>query len=216
MMKSVFLYTLFWWLMYSATIDVWSSYKMHIIKKEQPFCVQYENKTLDTHELLHTINLRSGIVEDTHARNKWRTFFLDGSDIDKPLDGNYVYLHRNYVTFEEKFALCKGLYSIHSFLFRIKENGKINIEKDGTVLLKETFLFFGIVPIIIEWYGILNQYKIDWYNTKMMYPFGIIDKPSMSEKLRRNPWIILKKQNNIIVFSSGINKYIAYKKYITN
>lgn len=192
---------------YTIFIDIWSSRKIAKFQSNNRICM----KNVSSNYLLSTINSKSHIVEDIEDRMIWNDLFTTHTYTPISL-GSYKYLHRNYANFEEKFAICKRFYTLHSLLMYIPLPGRLVICNDN-VILSDKFVFFGILPITIQWIGSANNDFIVWNNAIVKYPFGITRQLlSISEQIKKAPWRCINKFDDIYVFETGKQRRISYAR----
>ena len=194
----------FAYISYSTIIDIWADKKikrMQLYENELPFTC----KNLTSYYYLSTINNRSHLVEDIHDRVNWNQLFQNRSD-HKLKDGIYHYLHRSYATFEEKYILCSKYWSLHTFIFRIASVSTINI-KENKVIISDKFIFFGVYPVTIQWGGQLvsNKQIIKWSQSRIQHYLG------KTTKHFKKIWVLRHKLDNIYIFETEPDKYIAIK-----
>lgn len=193
---------------YSGIIDIWISNKIEEYKKINNICIK---NNVSSDKLLSTINKKSHIVENINDRKLWNSIFNKKSTV-KMIPGTYQYLHRNYPNFEEKYAICRRYYTLHSFFLYIKAPGLLKIYDDGFTILIDRFCFFSLIHIIIQWFGDLENDKIIWKQTKIIFPWGI--KKFNLNKMKE--WNFIYQIDNITVFkiqnndNNNDNKFIAY------
>lgn len=199
------------YLLYSGIVDIIISKRL-LIMKQNELPLPGDNVIIDYNCLLKSINNNSKIVENIKDRKIWN-YLVKLTSQPKLLDGKYEFLYRNYVNFEEKYAICKRLKTIHFLIFHMDEIGKIEINNNN-VIMTDNFIMFGCIKITIKWFGELNHNKneIKWNKTVLIHQFGMKENPKISEQLRQVPWRITHKLNNIFVFNTNPQKYISYKK----
>jgi hypothetical protein len=163
-------------------------------------------------DFISTINPYSKIVEKINDRKIWNSLFSKQT-FPELLSGKYKFLYRNTANFEEKLAICKRAKTIHSILFKMKDVGHIEVNKDK-VIMTEEFICIGFLNFAIKWYGNLNYNKkiINWKRSTLFHPFGKKENPEFCEKLRKVPWKITHNLNNIYIFESCNYKRFAYQK----
>lgn len=201
------------YLLYSGVIDIIVSNKLRIMKQNE-INIHIDKIIVDYNYLLKSINNSSKIVENIKDRKIWN-YLINLKSQPKLLDGKYEFLYRNYINFEEKYAICKRLKTIHYLMFHMEEIGIIEINNNN-VVMTDKFVIFGFIKITIKWFGELNYNKnvIEWKKTILFHKFGMKENPKISEKLRQTPWKITHKLNDIFVFNIQPQKYISYKKII--
>lgn len=196
------------YLLYSGFISLWSSWKIdNLIYNNIESNIEISNLNYKK-----TLNKYSNIVEDKFYYSAWKKFTnKKSSDIFIP--GIYEYLFRNQLNFEEKFAISNSRKAITMFLFRMDKKGSFIINNEGKTIMIEKFIIFNFFPIIIKWFGTLseNQKSINWNDSKLYHLFGVINKPKISEKMRKNSWNLEFRNQNLFVIESNKNKKFVYE-----
>lgn len=109
---------------------------------------------------------------------------------------NYSFAYRNYVNSEELSAMMNRRGALTNLLFRLAGYTSLSIKKDKICSLTDKFYIFGIIPIKIRWDGALNTGGdvINWTTSQLRLGWRwlgkTIDKPSVTERLRKNPWLV--------------------------
>lgn len=210
MLKGIFIIT-FIYFIYSGLIDLWISNKIKEYKKINNICIK---NNIKSDKLLSTIDKKSNIVEDINDRKLWNSIFNKKSFV-KLIPGTYQYLHRNYPNFEEKYAICRKYYTLHSFFLYIKTPGLLKIYDDGFTILIDRFCFLSSIPIIIQWFGDLENDIIIWKQIKIILPYGLWNIKKINFK-KTKKWNSIYQLDNITVFkiqdNENDNKFIAYSR----
>ena len=195
-----------WYLLYSACIDLWQAHKVESFQNiSNSLC--YSSVTSD--DLLSTIHESSKIVEDVDDRRKWNSVFEERSDVYLT-SGKYSFLHRSYADFEEKYAMCRRYYSLHSFLVYITKPSQLKVYEDRHVTLTDTFCFCSMIPVSIQCTGLIHNQFIIWKDAKIYFPWSTRKSEHLSKTIQQIPWQITHQIDDIYMFKTGYNKYIAY------
>ena len=194
-------------ILYSIGIDYWSNHKIDMLKIASTEINDYK-PFFPSNILKKTISDDSKLVEKFDDIKKWNYLFNKNNDNLNICSGNYKYLHRNNIDNEEKWILCTSRNTLHNILFRRekKDVTKINIDKEENSKLIERFILFGIIPVVIKWYGKVNNNTIKWNSSELTILCVKLIKPKISEKLRRNDWKLKYVYDDIHIFQIGKDK----------
>ena len=105
------------YLLYSGVIDIIISNKIRIMRQNE-IPLPIDNIMVDYNYLLKSINNSSKIVENIKDRKIWN-YLINLTSQPKLLNGKYEFVYRNYLNFEEKYAICKRLKTIHYLIFQL-------------------------------------------------------------------------------------------------
>lgn len=194
-------------MLYSLGINYWSDNKVNMLKIASTENDDYK-PYFSSNILKKTISDDSKIVEKFDDIKKWNYLFNKNEDNLIICNGNYEYLHRSNIDNEEKWMLCTSRNSLHNILFRRekKDITKIIIDKEKNSKLRERFILFGIIPVVIKWYGKVNNNTIKWESSELLLPCVKFIKPKISEKLRKNDWKLKYIYDDIHIFHIGEDK----------
>eukprot|EP00566_Odontella_aurita_P022100 CAMPEP_0113526872 /NCGR_PEP_ID=MMETSP0015_2-20120614/983_1 /TAXON_ID=2838 /ORGANISM="Odontella" /LENGTH=235 /DNA_ID=CAMNT_0000425247 /DNA_START=92 /DNA_END=799 /DNA_ORIENTATION=- /assembly_acc=CAM_ASM_000160 len=177
---------------------------------------------LTTAELRRSVSLLTGLVENLDDRRSWNRWLPSpptktNDALKTPPPGEYTFMYRSYVNFEEAGAMKKALLHIPTWWgFVQTKRGKIIVNPDGnSVTNTENFLLRLRTPVSITWNGRIvkklgKPHTIEWTSTSMTMGDTVIPSPPASEKLRKIPWEILKVEDGIMGFRRGDIGMLAY------
>ena len=122
--------------------------------------------------------------------SKWNEFFYNTPAFNKTYVRKHTYLHRNWIDHEEQRLFCCERFTLQRFLLAQEGRGSIDILSNNSVILNDNFKQFGIIPLRIFCYGILNNRTIYWNRTEFVTPFKRIENPKIAMELSQYPWTI--------------------------
>ena len=165
-------------------------------------------------------------MESLDDRRAWNNWLLSKNDKDLGeaegllIPGEYGYMYRSYVKFDEGGTIKKSLLHIPTLMtgFINTKRGVITIHPNGKNVTTTEHFRKGLNPIIISWEGIVTKQKgrliIVWTGTSMTSGRGTarttIANPPVPEKLRKIPWEIVKVEDGIIAFRRGDVGILVY------
>ena len=188
---------------YSLMVDFWASIQvnnMKLLENIDTLNNEPVNNEFNLQKNKYMISSLSNIVEDLDYRNQWNIFMNETRNNNLLYDGNYTFLHRNYVNNEEKLAMCNGRNTIHKLFIKLPENGKVNI-KNNIVELNELFVFFSFYPLKIKWIGNIVDKQVIWNYTEFRTPNNIVENPEKAKELSKYPWNITACSNEYVIFT---------------
>lgn len=226
--------------LYSTAVDIYARWVVRRMKTRADDA-RGGGAVPTANELRETVSGTSGLVErpsDRAAWNRWLSSAaaaVSGEDggggggaSTLPRPGEYRFAYRDYVNYEERWAICKALKSVHWFLFRQTGKGTMRIEGLGgkDVTMKERFRLLTVIPTEVTWHGTIRDISspyeskprncVVWDRTEMRigFPFfRTVDSPPLAEKLRRQPWKIVKVSGGrgaLLGFKRGSIGCLAY------
>lgn len=214
---------------YNAAVDKYSDYKIAQWTSEKvPLDIRSSSSstfvTKSVNELRRTVSKRTGLVEKTDDRKSWNAWLtsppLSSEEVDANImkPGNYTFMYRSYVNWEEAGCIKKSLLHLKTWYGIILDSrGHMTVHQDGNhVSITETFRkrFFTIV--VSRWNGVLVEdgggKKILWTDTELIMDDGNtkIQNPPQSEALRKIPWNVVKGEDGMFAFRRGDFGMLVY------
>ena len=191
-------------LSYSIGIDVLAGHKLNKMKKLDVNIAS--GNQFRYSKYIDTIS-RSGIVENIENRNEWNKLCnKENSWNGAPgiIPGEYSFVYRNYVNFEEKWAMASSLSPLHNFIFTTKKPTQLKVLNNNSVQLLDQFRMFRM-SIDVIWYGKYDNNNIYWESSELRSRFFYRKNPSVSEKQRQYSWS-LTSHDTFIIFSRKKDK----------
>ena len=143
-------------------------------------------------------------------------------------NGTYLFAYRSYINkIEERSSIANSFYPIQRW-FGVVFRGVGALTIDGAnVSLSEQFWIphsiwrLACVPITITWRGSIRssgllplgrrgQKQIVWTQTELKFPDRTIQSPPESERLRQQPWDIIKLEDGMLLLQRGDIGILAY------
>ena len=161
---------------------------------------------------------KNNIVERIEDRKEWNKLCNMQEFEPKFNPGTYTYVYRNYVNFEEKWAMASSRSPLHRFLWGTTQPTQLIIHSNSTVILKDEFRIVGI-PFNATWYGTHTSDTIYWSSSDIKSKFIDFAKPVATERQRSHPWrlfcsepfvILMRKNtsnNEVLIFVNSSLKY---------
>ena len=188
-------------------------------KMQQLPTLEKGETTYKRDELLSSVKPTTGVVEDLDDRKEWNR--LCNCKPENPAHmhmpclhpGDYTFVYRNYVDFEEQYAMASQRSPLHRLVFDRRNLTKMSVTCNGQVSMVETFRIFG-VKTVVEWRGHLVNDTIHWYMSTITIAGRYIKKtPKVSELKRDKPWRLIHEDFFYIfemVESDSPNKRLVF------
>ena len=189
-------------------------------------------------ELRRTVSRRTGLVGNLDDRRSWNLWLTEKTTDDAVVvrPGNYTFMYRSYVNFEEANCIKKSLFHIKTWwgftnvgrgVMTISPSRSEATDKDSgsggimgdkggrrAVVLRERFRSKLFNPMTITWNGVLTNNRIDWTDTELKTGRGdgatVIKNPPAAERLRQIPWEIVKEEDEMVAFKREGHGLLAY------
>lgn len=134
------------------------------------------------------------MITDPFQFRVWMEAMLRTTKPSVGMSGRYRYSFRDYWNFEESRALEIARGSIRMLELRMRQVGELTINDDGSCRHLSRYWINALVPMDIQWHGHLEEDTIVWDRTVMYKGWSflkkMIDRPTLPEKFRRDPWIV--------------------------
>jgi len=191
--------------------------------------------TKSVNELRRTVSKRTGLVENTNDRRSWNAWItsftssslpsssLSASEEELTKPGNYTFMYRSYVNYEEAGCIKKSFLHLKTWYGIVANSrGYMTVHPDGNhVSITDIFRKRFFTVIVIRWNGVITVKKassggkkkktIVWTDTEMIMDDGkIIKNPPQSEALRKTPWDIVKGEDGMFAFQRGDVGMLVY------
>eukprot|EP00581_Thalassiosira_minuscula_P033256 CAMPEP_0183778678 /NCGR_PEP_ID=MMETSP0739-20130205/52023_1 /TAXON_ID=385413 /ORGANISM="Thalassiosira miniscula, Strain CCMP1093" /LENGTH=217 /DNA_ID=CAMNT_0026021117 /DNA_START=9 /DNA_END=658 /DNA_ORIENTATION=+ len=196
--------------LYNVGVEQYASFR---VKQMAKIPLEYSNdSSVSTAGLRKSVS-PAGIVENLKYRQAWNNWLLDQPSAVPPLEpGEYTFMYRSYVNFEEGGAIKKALLHVPTLMgVSSTKRGVFVIDSDGKSARITDVFRNGLKPISITWRGTLTKRQgkpmIIWTSTSMTTGSGkskeTIKNPPLPEKLRQIPWEIVQVEDGIVGFRRG-------------
>lgn len=191
---------------YSVGIDLLYGHKLNMMKRLDANIISGNDlnnfKYTDSISSYTDTISSSGIVENIEDRNEWNKLCNQKSSWNGApciIPGEYSFVYRNYVNFEEKWAMASSLSPLHNFIFTTKQPTQLKVFNNNSVQLLDQFRMFRM-KIDVIWYGKYDKNTIYWESSELRTRFFNRKNPSVSEKQRQYPWN-LSSHDTFFIFS---------------
>jgi hypothetical protein len=189
---------------YTICADFLGTYKLNQLRNYNETAIL----PLKFNEYVNSIP-KSGVVEDKTYRSKWNYLVNNEKSYTYINPGNYSFCYRNYVNFEEKWAMTSRFSPIHRLLFKFARPTELFLMKNNTAILKDEFKILGL-SLRVKWDGYYINNTIHWISTEINSRFYNRKNPSISEKQRAKPWTMTRNTAFLVLNQYGSNNSLIF------
>lgn len=187
---------------YSLCVDFFIETKLNRMKKLDRSVMEKSSYNYST--FLSSVS-KNSIVERIEDRKEWNKLCNTQGIEPKFNPGTYTFVYRNYVNFEEKWAMVSARSPLHSLLWETKSPTQMIIHSNNTVVLKDEFRIVGI-PLHATWYGVHTSDTIYWNSSDIKTKIIDFKKPEATERQRTHPWHLFCSDPFVILMRKNTSK----------
>ena len=179
---------------YTIGVDYYSQKKLNKMKKIEVNDNYIKN--INYADYIKKIP-KSKVVENIDHRIIWNNL-CNKNNFKNIKSGNYSFVYRNYVNFEEKWAIASRRSFLHYFLFHIKKPTSLMLYENNSAILQDIFYIFNM-KFTVNWNGYYNNNTIFWKNSVINSKYINVIKPKIVEQQRNDVWNITNNGMFLII-----------------